>query len=135
MKNKQKVISMTLLSGLLFCLVIMLSSLSPLSETGDAANDFNSAGMWLSIVMMVVLYVIPLLLYSLGLEWMKYIMATMCALGVLIQVFLLILVTFFGALNNIILSLLPVLAVSGIACLINVVWFFTTFSKKSGESM
>ena len=135
MKNKKKIISMTLLSGLLFCLVIVLSSLSPLSETGDAANEFNSAGMWTSVMMMMALYVIPLLLYSLGLEWMKYIMAIMCVLGVLIYVFLIVLVTFFGALNNIIPSLLPLLAVSGIACLINVVWFFTTFSKKSEESM
>jgi len=135
MKNKKKIISMTLLSCLLFCLVIVLSSLSPLSETGDAANEFNSAGMWISVMMMMALYVIPLLLYSLGLEWMKYIMAIMCVLGVLIYVFLIVLVTFFGALNNIIPSLLPLLAVSGIACLINVVWFFTTFSKKSEESM
>lgn len=135
MKNTKKIISMTLLSGLLFCLVIVLSSLSPLSETGDAANEFNSAGMWLSIVMIVVLYIIPLLLYILGLEWMKYIMAIMCVLGVLIQVCLLVLVTFFGAVNDIIPSLIPLLAVSGIACLMNVVWFFTTFSKKSEESM
>ena len=135
MKNKKKIISMTLLSCLLFCLVIVLSSLSPLSETGDAANEFNSAGMWISVMMMMALYVIPLLLYSLGLEWMKYIMAIMCVLGVLIYIFLIVLVTFFGALNNIIPSLLPLLAVSGIACLINVVWFFTTFSKKSEESM
>lgn len=63
MKNKKKIISMTLLSGLLFCLVIVLSSLSPLSETGDAANEFNSAGMWTSVMMMLALYVIPLLLY------------------------------------------------------------------------
>ncbi len=135
MENKKKTIIMTLLSCLLFCLIIVLSSLSPLSETGNAANDFNSTGMWLAIAMMVLLYGIPLLIYSLGLEWMKYIMASLCALGLLSQLFLFILVAFIGYALGIMPSLLLLLATTGVAFVMNIIWFFGAFSKKSEASM
>ena len=131
MKKKKKIIGMTLFSALLFCMVIVMCSLSPLSDTSVNANQFNSIGMWLSIAMMFVLYLVPLLLYGIGLEWMKYVMSIFCSLGLLALLPMIGIVLFIGAMNGFTLSLIGVVVISGMNVLINTIWFFTTFSKGS----
>ena len=131
MRNKKKIIIMTLFSALLFCMVIVICSMSPLSDMGENANQFNSLGMWLSIAMILVFYLVPLLMYSLGLEWMKYLMAVFCSFGLLIMLSMILLVVLIGAVKGILPSLIGVLVISGINGLINIIWFFTTFSKGS----
>jgi len=112
-------------------MVIVICSLSPLSDMGENANQFNSLGMWLSIAMILVFYLVPLLMFSLGLEWMKYLMAVFCSFGLLIMLSMILLVVFIGAVKGILASLIGVLVISGINGLINIIWFFTTFSKGS----
>ncbi|MGE7782158.1 DUF5391 family protein [Peribacillus sp. NPDC097264] len=135
MRNKKKIIIMTLFSALLFCMVIVLSSLSPLADTGKNANQFNSIGMWLSIAMMLVLYFVPLLLYVIGLEWMKYVMAVFCSLSLLSLLPMIGIVVFLGVMEGFTSSLIGVVIVSGMNILINTIWFFTAFSKGSKTSI
>lgn len=135
MKNKKNIIGLTLFSAFLFCMVIVMCSLSPLSETSVNANQFNSIGMWLSILMMFVLYIVPLLLYAIGLEWMKYIMAIFCSLGLLALLPMIAIVLFMGAMEGFTLSLIGVIIVSGMNVLVNTIWFFTTFSKGTKNAL
>ena len=134
MVNKKKIIITTLFSAILFCMVIVFVSLSPLADLGENANQFNSIGMWMAIIMMLIPYLFPLLLYGLGLEWIKYIMAVFCSLGILSLVLMMILVVFIGALKGIILSLLGVLIVCGLNLLVNFIWLYVAFSKDSNDS-
>lgn len=135
MKNKNKIIGMTLFSALLFCMVIVMCSLSPLSETGPNANQFNSIGMWSSIAMIFVLYIIPVLLYGVGLEWMKYVMGVFCSFGLLALLPMIGIVLFFGAMNGFTLSLIGVIIVSGLNVLVNTFWFFMTFSNTTKTTL
>ena len=128
MGNKKKIVLLTLLSALTFCGIIVASSLSPLSEIGNA-NQFNSIGMWLAIFMILVLYALPLMLYSLGLEWVKYVMSVFCALGILSIVFMILIVLIIGATKGIIASLTGVIFACGINLIINFIWFVAAFSK------
>ncbi|MCI4140044.1 DUF5391 domain-containing protein, partial [Bacillus vallismortis] len=70
MSIKNSVAIMTVISSFLFCAMIAAASLSPLSETGGEANQFNSVGMWSAIGMVLVLYFIPFLIYMLGVDAM-----------------------------------------------------------------
>ena len=72
---------MTLLSALMFCLLPVLVSLSPLAETGPNANRFNSAGMWAAVGQILVIYAVPLIMYILGVRGMKIIMAVFAESG------------------------------------------------------
>ncbi|MGE7604440.1 DUF5391 family protein [Peribacillus sp. NPDC097675] len=135
MKNKNKIIGMTLFSALLFCMVIVMCSLSPLSETSVNANQFNSIGMWLSIALVFALYIVPVLLYGFGLKWMKYLMAIFCSLGLVVLLPMIGIVLVIGAMDGFTLSLIGVIIVSGMNVLVNTLWFFTTFSKGSKKPL
>lgn len=54
MSRKNSVAIVTIISAFLFCAMIAAASLSPLAETGGAANQFNSVGMWSAIGMILV---------------------------------------------------------------------------------
>lgn len=127
MNNKKHIIALTILSACLFCALIIVVSLSPLAEMGENANKFNSIGMWLSIAMILFFYFIPLLLYAIGLRWIKIIMAIFCALGIVIFLSTIVSVVIIGIVNNNILYLTGVIIVSGLGVVVNSLWFFATF--------
>ncbi|MDQ8057446.1 DUF5391 family protein [Bacillus velezensis] len=139
MKQKKKgAVAVTLLSALLFCLLPVLVSLSPLAETGPNANRFNSAGMWAAVGQILVIYAVPLILYILGIRVMKIIMAVFCGIGLIICAAVL-LVTLLTAISlGQELSLYYGLFVwSGAAFIVNVVWYIAAFrsSPKHQQAM
>lgn len=59
MNKNIRITLITLSSALLFSTMIVFASLSPLSDMGETANQFNSLGMWLSIAMVFIFYIVP----------------------------------------------------------------------------
>ncbi|MBW7978868.1 DUF5391 family protein [Bacillus velezensis] len=137
-QKKKGTVAVTLLSALLFCLLPVLVSLSPLAETGPNANRFNSAGMWAAVGQIFVIYAVPLILYILGIRVMKIIMAVFCGIGLIICAAVL-LVTLLTAISlGQELSLYYGLFVwSGAAFIVNVVWYIAAFrsSPKHQQAM
>ncbi|WP_101287695.1 DUF5391 family protein [Bacillus sp. SJ-10] len=138
-ESKEKnTVAVTLLSALLFCLLPVLVSLSPLAETGPNANRFNSAGMWAAVGQILVIYAVPLIMYILGIRVMKIIMAVFCGIGFIICAAVL-LVTLLTAISlGQELSLYYGLLVwSGAAFIVNVVWYIAAFrsSPKHQQAM
>ncbi len=137
-QKKKGAVAVTLLSALLFCLLPVLVSLSPLAETGPNANRFNSAGMSAAVGQIFVIYAVPLILYILGIRVMKIIMAVFCGIGLIIcaAVLLVALLTAISLGQE--LSLYYGLFVwSGAAFIVNVVWYIAAFrsSPKHQQAM
>ncbi|WP_009968419.1 DUF5391 family protein [Bacillus subtilis] len=129
MSKKNSVAIMTTISAFLFCAVIVAASLSPLAGTGAAANQqFNSAGMWSAVGMILVLYFIPFLVYMLGVDAMRYVMAVLCGFGLLIHLSsagFILMFSFFS--DHLLSEVIFVLGVSLAAAAVNVIWFVAAF--------
>ncbi|MBA5711290.1 hypothetical protein DT036_09070 [Bacillus velezensis] len=137
-QKKKGAVAVTLLSALMFCLLPVLVSLSPLAETGPNANRFNSAGMWAAVGQILFIYAVPLIMYILGVRGMKIIMAVFCGIGLIIcaAVLLVALLTAISLEQE--LSLYYGLFVwSGAAFIVNVVWYIAAFrsSPKHQQAM
>ncbi|KNE22561.1 hypothetical protein AFK71_01600 [Virgibacillus pantothenticus] len=129
-KNKKYLIALTILSAFLFCGLIIVTSLSPLSELGDNANQFNSKGMWLSIAMILIFYLVPFILYTVGLNWMKIVMAVFCTIGIVMLLSTIVMVAIIGLINDNMLQLSSVMVISGMGVLVNIIWFFVAFRAR-----
>ncbi|MCR6595435.1 DUF5391 domain-containing protein [Bacillus halotolerans] len=128
MSRKNSVAIMTAISAFLFCAMIAAASLSPLAGTGGAANQFNSVGMWSAIGMIFVLYFIPLIIYMLGVDAMRYVMAVLCGFGLLIHLSsagFILMYSFFS--DHPFSDVIFVIGISLAAAAINVIWFVAAF--------
>lgn len=129
MNNKNIMTIVTLISAFLFSTVIVFVSLSPLSEFGPNANQFNSSGMWLSIAMIIFLYAVPLVIYRTGVGWMKYLMAVLCFLGLFTMVAIMITATIIGLTYGALSAFYPLLGMCAIYCLANAAWYLAAFPR------
>lgn len=127
MPNNRNLIITTVASSLSFCLLIIFVSLSPLSELGRNANQFNSFGMWLAISITLLLFFVPLMLYLTGLNWMIYVMAICFGIGIIMLLFTMLVVILIGAITGMLSSLIAILIFCGIGCIANIIWFFIAF--------
>ncbi|BDG82231.1 hypothetical protein BSF_39600 [Bacillus subtilis] len=128
MSRKNSVAIMTAISAFLFCAMIAAASLSPLAGTGGAANQFNSVGMWSAIGMIFVLYFIPLIIYMLGVDAMRYVMAVLCGFGLLIHLSsagFILMYSFFS--DHPFSDVIFVIGISLAAAAVNVIWFVAAF--------
>ncbi|QTM97942.1 hypothetical protein ERJ70_00535 [Sediminibacillus dalangtanensis] len=124
---KRKVTIFTIVSALLYGLVIILTTLTPLAEIGESANQFNTAGMWLAVSIVLACYFVPLLFFLLGLTWIKYVMAALCGIGLLSFLPMFLGILLFMAKDGVSLSLFAVLVTCGAGILINLMWYFAAF--------
>ncbi|WP_081415207.1 DUF5391 family protein [Ectobacillus panaciterrae] len=134
--KKNSVVITTLISALFFCSILILGSLSPLADSGPNANTFGSLNMWLSIGMILILYILPLVLYMLGVNFSKFVMAAFCSIGLLITVtiVLIMLVLVLVKAENFSENLIPSLGVIGSclgATITNIIWFVIAFKSSS----
>ena len=54
-KNKKlKIIIVSAISATILCSIIVLASLSPISNSGPNVNQFGDIGMWMSIVLILI---------------------------------------------------------------------------------
>lgn len=135
MSRKNSVAIMTAISAFLFCTVIVAASLSPLAGTGGAANQFNSVGMWSAVGMILVLYFIPFLIYMLGVEAMRFVMAALCGLGVLIHLSSAGFILMFSLFSDHQFSeVIFVMGVSLAAAAANVIWFVAAFRSAAEKT-
>ncbi|NTU25647.1 DUF5391 family protein [Bacillus tequilensis] len=135
MSRKNSVAIMTAISAFLFCTVIVAASLSPLAGTGGAANQFNSVGMWSAVGMILVLYFIPFLIYMLGVEAMRFVMAVLCGFGVLIHLSSAGFILMFSLFSDHLLSeVIFVIGVSLAAAAANVIWFVAAFRSAAEKT-
>ncbi|MGG2014902.1 DUF5391 family protein [Bacillus sp. S10(2024)] len=122
--NKSRIIFMTIVSALLFCSLFVAGSLSPLADSGPKTNKFGTYGMWASIGTVLAIYILPLILYIVGVNVMKIVMAVFCGLGILTTLTILVVILTMGK--------SPILLVLCIASLIvNVLWYFIAFRSPS----
>jgi len=107
------------------------ASLAPFPDTGE----FNSVGMWLNIIFLLVFYILSLILYRVGVKGMKYVMAVFCGLGLLISFSIIVLslvlgtVNVLGAVNNI-SDFLTVIVLCAMAFICNIIWYIVAFKKE-----
>ncbi|AZV57517.1 DUF5391 family protein [Clostridium sp. AWRP] len=129
-KNKCKVIFITLVSAVLFCLLIVMISLSPLSKSGLHANKFNSFGMWSSVGIILLFYIVPLMIYILGIRAVRFVLAFVLAIGILSD-FSLITVVFISNLfaKNLLYTLIGVICIASL--IVNAIWFLVVFHSSS----
>jgi Family of unknown function (DUF5391) len=130
-KQRKNVLIVTLTSCLLFCSMIVVISLSPLSEMGENANKFNSVGMWSSIGFIFWSYIIPLVLYLLRMEFIKYIMAVFCFLGLVTSISIVAIIFAIDDLRSVIytdFTLMIVVLCCSLLFITNIIWLSVAFS-------
>ncbi|MGF9978078.1 DUF5391 family protein [Viridibacillus arvi] len=125
--NKKGVIVMTLISAILFCSLLVVSSLTPISDLGPNANKFGSVGMWLGMVMILFCYLLPVILFLAGINSMKFFMAILCGFGILIFTATMGTVLILGFVQNIVPEIFGVVAICLAAIIVNISWFFVAF--------
>ncbi|MGG0663284.1 DUF5391 family protein [Viridibacillus arvi] len=125
--NKKGVIVMTLISAILFCSLLVVSSLTPISDLGPNANKFGSVGMWLGMVMILFCYLLPVILFLAGINSMKFFMAILCGFGILIFTATMGTVLILGFVQNIVPEIFGVVAIFLAAIIVNISWFFVAF--------
>lgn len=130
--KKNGVVIMTLISALLFCSVVVATSLSPLSDLGPNANKFGSLGMWSAIGTVLAFYILPLIVYMLGVDAMRYVMGVLCGFGLLINLSQIVVILVLGVFaENIIPSLLGVTCVCVATVIVSIIWYFVAFRSPS----
>ncbi|MCM3549190.1 DUF5391 domain-containing protein [Alkalihalobacillus clausii] len=125
--EKRSVTRWALLSMLLFCVQVILLSLTPLAEYGNAANEFNSIGMWLAVAMVAGMYMVPLGLYRIGVPFSKVVLAILSGFGIFIHLtisMILFTSTFFAGAG------VAAVVCSLLSIIVNVIWFFAAFRNR-----
>lgn len=128
--NRLKVFVTTMISALLFCALIVVASLSPLAETGAAANEFNSVGMWVAIAMILFLYAIPLIIYMLGVEGMRFVMVILCSIGILINMTTMGIIFLIGTRMDLSPHSAVMVGICSASIVVNLILFFQAFRKQ-----
>ncbi|SDM92955.1 DUF5391 family protein [Sediminibacillus halophilus] len=124
---KRKVIIFTIISALLYSLIIILTTLTPLADMGENANQFNTAGMWLAVGMVLFCYFVPLLFFLFGLTWIKYVMAALCGIGLLSFLPMFLGILLYMTKDGVSFILFAVLVTCGAGIIINLMWYFAAF--------
>lgn len=133
--KKSSIVFVTLISAFFFCSVLVVPSLSPLADFGPHANTFNSLGMWKSIGMILLFYIVPLLFYIAGVNAMRFIMAILCGMGIFVNLVILIVVLIIMLASSYkASSFLGVIIVCTGVIITNVIWFFVAFRSKRNST-
>ena len=106
-QGRKRFCILTLLSGMLFMALTVVSSLSPYAQFGSA-NRFGSEGMFQAVFFVAAIYYLPLILYALGLGSMRILLA--------------VVVGMFTLGSAAILAILPVLASSPAREMLSQIW-------------
>src|SRR5699024_8245308 len=73
---RYSIIVVTAVSGCLFCSIMIFSTLSPLPR-GDS---FNSAGMWINVVLLLFVYILFLVFFIVGFICVNFVLCVVCVL-------------------------------------------------------
>jgi len=127
-ENKYIISLLTWCSLLLFIILIVTASLTPLSSIGKVAGEFDSSGMYTKIMFIVLIYLVPYALYLVGIPSIKYVMAILCSIGCLIAIIICFVVLFaiYWMSEPFYYFLIPLIVSSSLLC-INFIWFIAAF--------
>jgi len=90
-------------------------------------EEKNGSGMWPAIGMILVLYNIPLVIYKVGVGAMRFIMAILCSMGVIINIAIIVAVLVLELQVNPFPYLVSIIGLCIAALSINFIWFFVAF--------
>jgi hypothetical protein len=126
--RKSSIILATIVSAILLCSLLIISSLSSLSDSGPNVNKFGDVGMWASVGTILVFYFLPLIIYVLGIDSMKIVMAVFCGLGMLIVITVLLVMAFMDIFssNSLIISI-GAFGLGVAAFISNIIWYVVAF--------
>jgi hypothetical protein len=126
--RKSSIILATIVSAILLCSLLIVSSLSSLSDSGPNVNKFGDVGMWASVGTILVFYFLPLIIYVLGIDSMKIVMAVFCGLGMLIVITVLLVMAFMDIFssNSLIISI-GAFGLGVAAFISNIIWYVVAF--------
>src|SRR5690625_4313258 len=133
MNTRSNITVMTIVSALSFCVFIVLGSLSPLADLGQNANQFNSVEMWLAIMMIIMIYIIPLILFLIYPKVGKILLAIFCGLGIIIFSSSFIIIILLGITLNILPSLISLLMICSIGVIIHIIWYAVAYPGKKNH--
>ncbi|MBZ5216590.1 DUF5391 family protein [Bacillus paralicheniformis] len=125
--NRVSVMMWTLISAFLFCSLLVTASLSPLAHSGPHANEFGTLGMWAAIGTVLLFYILPLAVYMAGFDAMKFVMAVLCGIGLIITLTMIPVVMLIGAFGGYASALLGVVCLCILSAIVNVIWLVAAF--------
>nr|WP_238352202.1 DUF5391 family protein [Bacillus licheniformis] len=124
----------TLISAFLFCSMIVAASLSPLAHSGPHANEFGTLGMWAAIGTVLLFYMLPLAVYMAGFDAMKFVMAVLCGIGLIITLTMSPVFVLIGAIGGNASALLGVAGLCVLLAIVNVIWLVVAFRRTSASA-
>lgn len=92
MNEKNRVILWSMTAAVLFCLELVVITLTPLAQIGNGTR-FGSEGMYYNLFMVGGSYVIPLILFGLNIRVMKYVIAFVNGIWLIGQIFIVLMFT------------------------------------------
>lgn len=116
----------TVISGLLFCLIIVFIARSPLLSS----SSFYPLYMWLNILLLLVIYSSSLYFYWKGKHSIKYVMAFFSGVGIFIAITIIIIALLIGLANDQLQQFLTVIMLCQLVFITNVAWYIVTFNKQ-----
>nr|MDH3155800.1 DUF5391 family protein [Bacillus licheniformis] len=132
--NRVSVMIWTLISAFLFCSMIVATSLSPLAHSGPHANEFGTLGMWAAIGTVLLFYMPPLAVYMAGFDAMKFVMAVLCGIGLIITLTMSPVFVLIGAIGGNASALLGVAGLCVLLAIVNVIWLVVAFRRTSASA-
>ncbi|AAU21808.1 DUF5391 family protein [Bacillus licheniformis] len=132
--NRVSVMIWTLISAFLFCSMIVAASLSPLAHSGPHANEFGTLGMWAAIGTVLLFYMLPLAVYMAGFDAMKFVMAVLCGIGLIITLTMSPVFVLIGAIGGNASALLGVAGLCVLLAIVNVIWLVVAFRRTSASA-
>ncbi|MCQ5303547.1 DUF5391 family protein [Bacillus licheniformis] len=132
--NRVSVMIWTLISAFLFCSMIVAASLSPLAHSGPHANEFGTLGMWAAIGTVLLFYMLPLAVYMAGFDAMKFVMAVLCGIGLIITLTMSPVFVLIGAIGGNASALLGVAGLCVLLAIVNVIWLVVAFHRTSASA-
>ncbi|MED1634011.1 DUF5391 family protein [Bacillus licheniformis] len=132
--NRVSVMIWTLISAFLFCSMIVAASLSPLAHSGPHANEFGTLWMWAAIGTVLLFYMLPLAVYMAGFDAMKFVMAVLCGIGLIITLTMSPVFVLIGAIGGNASALLGVAGLCVLLAIVNVIWLVVAFRRTSASA-
>ena len=122
----KKTTVLTIILALIWCMIIVLATLSPLAQTGCTSNQFGDMGMWADIGLILVLFLLPQYFYDKGSKGAKIVLA------VIIGIFILAVMVIFGLvglflLKGVSISLILIAILSVCYLLLSIGWYILSF--------
>ncbi|MEC1657576.1 DUF5391 family protein [Bacillus haynesii] len=132
--NRVSVMIWALISAFLFCSLLVTASLSPLAHSGPHANEFGTLGMWAAIGIVLLFYMLPLAVFMAGFDAMKFVMAVLCGIGLIIALTMIPIVLLIGAIGGYASALWGVAGLCILLANVNAIWFIVAFRRPSASA-